>query len=138
MSGKLNGKMALVTAAGQGIGRATAIAFADERAAVVATDINSEALAELGHKRTDIRIRRLDVLDSQAIEGQRKTGPMDADRNIRDLSGVVPDIPGQSLLPEISGKLIDLPRACPRCVTYIEMITPDLSDALALLRRQPE
>ena len=68
MSGKLNGKTALVTAAGQGIGRATAIAFADEGAAVVATDINSEALAELGQKRTDIRIRCLDVLGSKAIE----------------------------------------------------------------------
>ena len=68
MSGKLNGKMALVTAAGQGIGRATAIAFAAEGAAVVATDINSEALAELGLKQTDIRVRRLDVLDSKAIE----------------------------------------------------------------------
>jgi len=60
--------MALVTAAGQGIGRATAIAFADQGAAVVATDINSEALAELGQQRTDIRIRRLDVLNSKAIE----------------------------------------------------------------------
>ncbi|HLX82271.1 MAG TPA: SDR family oxidoreductase [Terriglobales bacterium] len=67
MSGRLTGKIALVTAAGQGIGRATATAFADEGAVVWATDINESALAALGQDRPEIRTRRLDVLDQQDI-----------------------------------------------------------------------
>jgi 2-keto-3-deoxy-L-fuconate dehydrogenase len=67
MSGRLTGKIALVTAAGQGIGRATAIAFADEGAVVWATDINEPALVALGQDRPEIRTRRLDVLDTQGV-----------------------------------------------------------------------
>jgi 2-keto-3-deoxy-L-fuconate dehydrogenase len=67
MSGRLAGKIALVTAAGQGIGRATAIAFADEGAVVWATDINEPLLTALGHDRAGIRSHRLDVRESQAI-----------------------------------------------------------------------
>src|SRR6266404_323899 len=67
MSGRLAGKIALVTAAGQGIGRATAIAFADEGAVVWATDINEPLLAALSHDRAGIRTHRLDVRESQAV-----------------------------------------------------------------------
>jgi len=67
MSGRLAGKIALVTAAGQGIGRATAIAFADEGAVVWATDINEPLLTALSHDRAGIRSHRLDVRESQAI-----------------------------------------------------------------------
>jgi 2-keto-3-deoxy-L-fuconate dehydrogenase len=67
MSGRLAGKIALVTAAGQGIGRATAIAFADEGAVVWATDINEPLLETLSHDRPGIRAHRLDVRESQAI-----------------------------------------------------------------------
>jgi len=67
MSARLAGKKALVTAAGQGIGRAVAEAFACEGAAVVATDINADALAELGRV-PGIQARRLDVTDAQAIQ----------------------------------------------------------------------
>ncbi len=45
--GRLSGKTALITAAGQGIGKASAIAMAREGAAVIATDVNAAALAEL-------------------------------------------------------------------------------------------
>ena len=67
MSARLAGKTALVTAAGQGIGRATAEAFAREGARVIATDINTDALAELGRV-PGIEARRLDVTDPQAIQ----------------------------------------------------------------------
>jgi 2-keto-3-deoxy-L-fuconate dehydrogenase len=68
MAGRLTGKTALVTAAGQGIGRATAIAFADEGAAVWATDINEATLVNLVEGRPAIRARRLDVCDWKAVE----------------------------------------------------------------------
>lgn len=67
MAGRLNGKVAFVTAAAQGIGRATALAFAREGAKVWATDINEEKLAELkAHK--GIEVRRLDVLKDGEVE----------------------------------------------------------------------
>ena len=47
MRDRLAGKIALLTAAGQGIGRATALAFADEGATVWATDINEIALEDV-------------------------------------------------------------------------------------------
>jgi len=65
MSGRLNGKKILVTAAAQGIGRATAEKFAAEGAIVIATDINMEALGTL--KAANLTTRRLDVLDPAAI-----------------------------------------------------------------------
>lgn len=70
MAGRLQGKRAFVTAAAQGIGRATALAFAAEGAEVVATDVNEAALAALAGPR--IRTRRLDVLDPAAIAATAK------------------------------------------------------------------
>jgi len=69
MSGRLAGKIAFVTAAGQGIGQATAIAFANEGALVWATDVNESSLAALSHDRPNIRSRRLDVRETQDITG---------------------------------------------------------------------
>ena len=66
MAGRLAGKTAFITAAGQGIGRATALAFAREGAQVWATDINAKTLADLEGK-DGIRTRILDVLDESAI-----------------------------------------------------------------------
>jgi 2-keto-3-deoxy-L-fuconate dehydrogenase len=76
MAGRLAGKRALVTAAGQGIGRATALAFAAEGASVLATDIAEEKLVPL----TDalIATRRLDVTDDGAITALAdELGPLD-------------------------------------------------------------
>ena len=67
-AGRLHGKLALVTAAAQGIGRATALAFAREGAAVLATDVNLEKVRELNGT-PGIETRRLDVLDDDAIRG---------------------------------------------------------------------
>jgi 2-keto-3-deoxy-L-fuconate dehydrogenase len=65
MSARLNGKKILITAAAQGIGRATAETFAAEGASVIATDINMEVLGTL--KAANLATRRLDVLDPAAI-----------------------------------------------------------------------
>jgi 2-keto-3-deoxy-L-fuconate dehydrogenase len=67
MSGRLASKIAFVTAAGQGIGRATANAFADEGAVVWATDVDERLLPALNHDRPGIKTRRLDVLRAQDI-----------------------------------------------------------------------
>jgi 2-keto-3-deoxy-L-fuconate dehydrogenase len=66
MAGRLAGKTAFVTAAGQGIGRGAALAFAREGAKVWATDLNPKTLAELEGK-DGIRTRVLDVTDEASI-----------------------------------------------------------------------
>ena len=66
MAGRLAGKTAFITAAGQGIGRGAALAFAREGAQVWATDVNAKTLADLEGK-DGIRTRVLDVLDEMAI-----------------------------------------------------------------------
>ena len=68
MSGRLAGKHALVTAAGAGIGRATALAFAEAGAKVLATDISEESLAALASSHPGIRTQLLDVTDASAIQ----------------------------------------------------------------------
>ncbi|MFN0317726.1 MAG: SDR family oxidoreductase [Burkholderiales bacterium] len=64
--GRLSGKIALVTAAAQGIGRATALAYASEGARVMATDLNAEKLQELSGTQ-GIEVRKLDVMDDNAV-----------------------------------------------------------------------
>ncbi|PRD43835.1 NAD(P)-dependent oxidoreductase [Phyllobacterium phragmitis] len=66
MSDKFKGKTVLVTAAGQGIGKATALAFARAGATVHATDINENALSALANE-PGISTRRLDVLDTASV-----------------------------------------------------------------------
>ncbi len=65
MAGRLAGKTAFCTAAAQGIGRATALAFAAEGATVIATDVNEAKVAELAGPR--VRTMKLDVLDAAAV-----------------------------------------------------------------------
>ncbi len=67
MSGRLEGKQILVTAAGQGIGKATAIAFHNEGAHVVATDLNDKTLADLNKEYPKIKVQKLDSTDNSAI-----------------------------------------------------------------------
>jgi len=66
VSGRLNGKTALITAAAQGIGRATAAAYAREGASVIATDIKLDALGDLAVI-PGVKVRKLDVTDEAAI-----------------------------------------------------------------------
>jgi len=68
MTGRLDGKRALITAAAQGIGRATALAFAREGADVLATDVNPLLLQELERQHPNIRTERLDVLSNEAVQ----------------------------------------------------------------------
>jgi 2-keto-3-deoxy-L-fuconate dehydrogenase len=67
MSGRLAGKCALVTAAGAGIGRACAVAFAREGAAVLATDIDAASLATLAREVPGLRTMRCDVRDDASV-----------------------------------------------------------------------
>ena len=64
--GRLSGKRCVVTAAGAGIGRATAIAMAAEGARVLATDVKQDLLDDLSQV-DGLTVERLDVLDPAAI-----------------------------------------------------------------------
>ncbi|WP_439615642.1 SDR family oxidoreductase [Shinella sp.] len=77
MSFSLENKRVLLTAAGQGIGRASAVAFARAGATVVATDINADALKSLAGE-ANIETYVLDVLDDEAVTRViTATGPFD-------------------------------------------------------------
>ncbi len=79
MADRLKGKTALITAAAQGIGRASALAFAAEGARVIATDINQAKLDELKREaRRGVETRLLDVTNARAIENlARELGALD-------------------------------------------------------------
>ena len=66
MGGRLQGKIALITAAGQGIGHATALAMATEGAHVHASDVNAKLLEKFADL-SGITTHVLDVLDDAAI-----------------------------------------------------------------------
>ncbi len=68
MTKRLEGKRILATAAGQGIGKASVLAFAREGADVLATDVNNATLAQLQQEVPQIEIATLDVCDPAAIE----------------------------------------------------------------------
>jgi len=75
---RLQGKKAVLTAAGQGIGAATAKALAHEGAQVYATDINEPLLQKLAAEIPGIQTRKLDVRDTQAVNAlAAEIGPID-------------------------------------------------------------
>lgn len=75
--GRLQGKTAVITAAAQGIGRATVEAFSREGATIWATDINEGKLADLAGL-PGVTVRRLDVLDTAAVNAfAGGAGPVD-------------------------------------------------------------
>jgi 2-keto-3-deoxy-L-fuconate dehydrogenase len=83
---RLKDKIAVVTAAGAGIGRATALAFAAEGASVWATDIDDAALAALP---APLRARHLDVRDEAAVNAFfARLGPCDI---LFNCAGMVPN-----------------------------------------------
>ena len=65
---RLKDKKIIVTAAAQGIGRSTALKFAEEGAIVIATDINQEKLSELKEINSNIKIQKVDATNKNEVE----------------------------------------------------------------------
>jgi 2-keto-3-deoxy-L-fuconate dehydrogenase len=97
--GSLDGKVSLITAAAQGIGRATVEAFARAGSQVVATDINAETLAEL-QVIPNVTTRVLNVLDAAAVnDAVRDIGRIDVLFNCAGVvhSGTILEMPDKDL-----------------------------------------
>ena len=78
MAGRLNNKKTLITAAGQGIGRSTVLAFTCEDAQVLATDIDPDGLALLKEECPEIETRLLNATNPDAIQQlAEETGAID-------------------------------------------------------------
>jgi 2-keto-3-deoxy-L-fuconate dehydrogenase len=78
MAGRLQRKLALITAAGQGIGRAIAEAFAAEGAAVVATDVEEKKLEGLkSAKRLKLDVRSTEAVEKMAKDVKSELGALD-------------------------------------------------------------
>ena len=72
---RLTKKLCVITAAGSGIGRATALAFAREGASVLATDIDAAALRSLAQREPSIRTAVVDVTDARQITALAESEP---------------------------------------------------------------
>jgi 2-keto-3-deoxy-L-fuconate dehydrogenase len=72
---RLSGKHCLVTAAGAGIGRASALRYAAEGALVLATDIDLQALQALAQERASIRTAQLDVTNPAQVSALIEANP---------------------------------------------------------------
>jgi len=77
MGQRLKGKRALITAAAQGIGRASAIAMANEGAEVFATDVNMDALSTIREANLEnIEIFELDAMEADSVkQGVARANP---------------------------------------------------------------
>ena len=98
MTDYLVGKTVLITAAAQGIGRASALAFAKAGAKVVATDINMDLLGELAND--SIAVRKLNVLDDDAVKALvAEIGAVDVLFNCAGVvhGGTILDMPDKDL-----------------------------------------
>ncbi|KAB2875105.1 MAG: SDR family NAD(P)-dependent oxidoreductase, partial [Pseudorhodoplanes sp.] len=83
MAGRLNGKVALVTAAGQGIGRAIAETFIAEGATVIATDLDPQKLGAPGSARNlSLDVRSTAAVDALAAAIERDFGGLDVLANV--------------------------------------------------------
>ena len=77
MSNRLHGKVALVTAAGQGIGRAIAERFAAEGAKLIATDLDAGKLSRLNGKLHKLDVRSQSDIEAFRGDVSREFGPLD-------------------------------------------------------------
>ena len=68
MNKRLINKSIVITAAGQGIGRSTAIAFSNEGANVYATDVNNKTLKTLNNEYPNITVKKLDCTNKKEID----------------------------------------------------------------------
>ncbi|MYR41883.1 SDR family NAD(P)-dependent oxidoreductase, partial [Streptomyces sp. SID5910] len=88
MSAGLDGRLALVTGAGRGIGAAVVTALAEQGARVIATDLTADGVGELAGKHAgQVTARPLDVTDAAAVEAlveetERTAGPLDVAVNV--------------------------------------------------------
>lgn len=105
----------LITAAGQGMGRASAIACAELGAKVIATDINAAALDDLAATRPEITTRRLDVRDVQAINAlAAEVGPVDGLFNCAGIvhNGTILDVSDEDWALSVDINVTSMVRMC--------------------------
>lgn len=111
----LTGKTILITATAQGIGRASALACANQGARVFATDVNEEGLATLAAENSAIETFQLDVTDNQAILAlAEKLPPLDGLFNCAGMvhHGTVMEISDEEWQTNLNLNLTSMVRMC--------------------------
>jgi len=112
---RLKGKTILITAAGQGMGRASAVACVNEGANVIATDINEAALQTLKKECPSIQTHVLNVMDAQAIKSFAEQMPnLDALFNCAGVvhNGTVLDISDEDWEFSVNLNVTSMMRMC--------------------------
>jgi 2-keto-3-deoxy-L-fuconate dehydrogenase len=111
----MQGRTILITAAGQGMGRASAIACAALGAKVIATDINADALASLSAAHPKISTQHLDVCDAQAIiDLAAQVGPVDGLFNCAGIvhNGTILDVSDEDWALSVDVNVTSMLRMC--------------------------